>query len=62
MVSCEVKRVFTSRSNLRFSKFKLSISSAQHVLHIEMCLETKFYIFWNFFTIFKRFLKISFLL
>ena len=22
-----------------------------------MCLETKFYIFWNFFTIFKRFLK-----
>ena len=43
-----------------FSKFKLSISSAKHVLHIEMCLETKFYIFWNFFTIFKQFLKISF--
>ena len=59
MVSCGVKVYFTPRS-FSFSKFKLSISSAQRVLHIKMCLETKFYIFWNFFTIFKRFLKISF--
>ena len=54
------KNAFYSTLVLAFSKFKLSISSAQHVLHIKMCLETKFYIFWNFFTIFKRFLKISF--
>ena len=39
---------------------KQSIRTIQDDLHIEMCLETKFYIFWNFFTIFKRFLKISF--
>ena len=60
MVSCGVKVRFTPRSFFAFSKFKLSISSAQRVLHIKMCLETKFYIFWNFFIIFKLFLKISF--
>ena len=54
------KNAFYSTLVLAFSKFKLSISSAQRVLHIKMCLVTKFYIFWNFFTIFKRFFKISF--
>ena len=35
-----------------FSKSKQSIWVAQHDLHIKMCLETKFYILWIFFTIF----------
>ena len=34
------------------SKFKQSIRTAQHDLHVKMCLEIKFYIFWKWFTIF----------
>ena len=33
-------------------KFKLPIRTVHHDIHIEICLETKFYIFLNFFTIF----------
>ena len=32
----------------QFLKSKKSIQTVRCVLHIEMCLETKFYIFWNF--------------
>ena len=39
-------------------KFKRPIRTVQCVLHIEISLQTKFYIFSNFFTIFFRFLKI----
>ena len=38
--------------------FKRRIFSVQRDLHIKMCLETKFYIFWKFFTISFGFLKI----
>ena len=38
-----------------FLKFKNSIRTFQRVLHIKMFLETKFYIFWKFFTIFSEF-------
>ena len=53
------KNAFYSTLVLAFSKFKLSISSAQHILRVKMSLETKFYIFWKFFTIFLAFFKIS---
>ena len=33
-------------------KFKLPIRTVHHYIHIEICLETKFYIFINCFTIF----------
>ena len=35
-----------------FSKSKRSIRAVHLVLHINICLETKFYIFLNFFTIY----------
>ena len=35
-----------------FSKSKQSIQTVHLVLHINICLETKFYIFWNFFSIY----------
>ena len=47
--------VFRQKCNqfiFQFLKSKKSIQTVRCVLHIEMCLETKFYIFWNFFTIY----------
>ena len=35
-----------------FLKSKQSIRTAQHDLHVKMCLENKFYIFWKLVTIF----------
>ena len=45
--------------DFEFSKFKWPIRTVDLVLHINMCLETKFYIFWNFFTISLDLLKIA---
>ena len=41
------------------SKFKQSIRTAQSDLHTKICLETKFYIFWKFFTNFLDRYKIT---
>ena len=57
LISPYLIRVSTLISS--FLKSKQSIRTAQHDLHVKICLETKFYIFWNFFTIFLDLLKIA---
>ena len=43
------------RFKFKISKSKRSIRTVHLVLHINMCLETKFYIFLNFFLLFIKY-------
>jgi hypothetical protein len=53
MVLREVQNLPYFASVSRIWKFKRSIQTIEHDLHIELSLEIKFYFFLNFFTIFQ---------